>query len=194
MYKKRPNPSAFTIVELLIVVVIIGVLATVVIVAYSTTVRNANNSQTVSAVVAHVKSLRQYATDNGGWPASVSWRCVGDGYVAKDGFGATECGQVAGTCVSAAVSCTSSTNSAYNTAIRKYFNDSSIPTPSQQVVNYNGTNYRGAWAYASSSTSSLEVRYWLSGDVPCNSPTGLKATKFYGDSNSAVCQISLASP
>lgn len=189
----KQSSKGFTIVELLIVIVIIGVLAALVVVTYNGIQARASNTQTLSAVNAQMKALRQYATDTGVWPpvAVSGYPCVGDVYPAQSGFSSGQCGQTPGTCISGGVSCTTSTNSSYTSDLKPYFNNSSIPSPSLQPVNYNGTNYRGAWAHANTATSTLVIRYWLAGNVSCESPGGIPASKQYSDANSAVCAVTM---
>ena len=64
MKDSKVNNKGFT-VELLIVVVIIGILAALVIIAYNGIQDRANNQKTESAVNAYRKALIQYATING---------------------------------------------------------------------------------------------------------------------------------
>lgn len=188
MVKKRS--VGFTIVELLIVIVIIGILASLVIVAYNGIQQRANNTTTMSAVTAHIKALRQYGVDNGVWPPNAvsHWPCVGDQYNTGG------CGQLPGTCVAAGVSCNTAMNTQYNTDLRPYYGNSAISTPSLQEVTYNGTFYRGAWSHANTSTGSISIRYFLSGNESCGSPAGITASKSYGDSTGSVCLATIASP
>ena len=62
----------FTIVELLIVIVIIGVLAAIVIVAYNGIQSRARDTSRDSAVVSLKKSLEVYRTLNGTYPPACS--------------------------------------------------------------------------------------------------------------------------
>lgn len=185
--------NGFTIVELLIVIVIIGILAALVIVGYNGIQVRANNSQTISAVSAHIKALKLYAIDNGSWPAFVvtGYPCVGDAYTARDGFTSTTCGQVPGACVSGGVSCSTSTNASYISDLKPYYNNATTTTPNQQPVNYNGTIYRGAWAHAATSVSTVGIRYWLANNVSCEAPGGFTAVKQYTDANSSVCLVTI---
>ena len=86
MYMKvmlRKNSRGFTIIELLVVVVIIGILATVTIVAYNGIQQRARNSQTATAVRDYLNAMSVYASDhNGAYPtfASVYFACLGDNY------------------------------------------------------------------------------------------------------------------
>lgn len=182
--------KGFTIVELLIVIVIIGILASLVIVAYNGIQQRTNNTTTLTAVAAHIKALRQYAVDNGTWPPnSVShYPCVGDQYNTGG------CGQLPGTCMIAGASCNTAMNTQYNTDIRPYYGNGDITTPSLQEITYSGTQYRGAWAHATSVSGSISVRYFLAGNESCGSPAGITASKSYGDSTGSVCLATIASP
>jgi prepilin-type N-terminal cleavage/methylation domain-containing protein len=72
MIKKR----GFTIVELLIVIVVIGILATIAIVAYNGIQTRAKNAKTVSAATAWTKALKLYNAQWDSWPTMYS--CLGD--------------------------------------------------------------------------------------------------------------------
>lgn len=77
----RHKQKGFTIVELLIVIVVIGILAAITIVAYNGIQSRANNQKTISAVSAYTKAFLQYAAENGVYPPSRSpLPCLGTGY------------------------------------------------------------------------------------------------------------------
>lgn len=80
--KNKSSPSGFTIVELLIVIVIIGILAAITVVAYNGIQSRARNQQMVSAASQIYKGISQYVIDNGSYPSSGSVSCVGTGYPA----------------------------------------------------------------------------------------------------------------
>jgi prepilin-type N-terminal cleavage/methylation domain-containing protein len=80
----RTKQTGFTIVELLIVIVVIGILAAITIVAYNGIQQRAQNSKTTSAVNAYIKGLSIYASDNGAYPASfaaTNVACLGEDYI-----------------------------------------------------------------------------------------------------------------
>jgi prepilin-type N-terminal cleavage/methylation domain-containing protein len=80
MQKSR---SGFTIVELLIVIVVIAILATISIVAYNGIQTRAENTKTIAGVKEYVKILANYKTLNGDYPATPSggrYACLGTGY------------------------------------------------------------------------------------------------------------------
>jgi len=66
-WEKQRQPG-FTIVELLIVIVVIGVLAAITIVAYNGIQGRAKDSQTDSALAHVKKALELYRADNGFYP------------------------------------------------------------------------------------------------------------------------------
>src|SRR5665647_1926715 len=74
----------FTIVELLIVIVVIGILAAITIVAYNGIQARAENATTISTVEAYRKALLQYAIDNGSYP-TIGGFCLGNQYPVLNG-------------------------------------------------------------------------------------------------------------
>ena len=71
----KKTKSGFTIVELLIVIVVIGILAAITIVAYNGIQTRAKNAKTVNAAVQWVKALKLYNAEKGSWPTEYS--CLG---------------------------------------------------------------------------------------------------------------------
>ena len=67
--------SGFTIVELLIVIVVIGILAAITIVAYNGFQTRAKNTKTITAAATWVKAIKLYNADTGAWPTTDS--CFG---------------------------------------------------------------------------------------------------------------------
>lgn len=63
---RRQKQTGFTIVELLIVIVVIGILAAITIVAYSGVQKKAYDSQRITAADSIQKALAMYAIDNAG--------------------------------------------------------------------------------------------------------------------------------
>jgi len=77
-YKQR----GFTIVELLIVIVVIGILAAITIVAYSGFQTRAENTKTIAGVNQVVKLMNLYKIQNGDYPSNggTYYNCLGSGY------------------------------------------------------------------------------------------------------------------
>lgn len=72
--------SGFTIVELLIVIVVIGILAAITLVAYNSIQQRARDSRRTSDLSNIMKALELYRTNNGGYPL-----CGGGTYQAGTG-------------------------------------------------------------------------------------------------------------
>jgi prepilin-type N-terminal cleavage/methylation domain-containing protein len=72
------NQKGFTIVELLIVIVVIGILAAITIVAYNGIQQRARNTQVIAGVEAYHKAFRSYHAVNGSYPTTAG--CLGEGY------------------------------------------------------------------------------------------------------------------
>jgi len=78
--------KGFTIVELLIVVIVLGILAAISIVAYSGIQKRAHNSNSASSMNQWVKAFELYrANGNGAYPAVTS-SVAGTGYCLGSGF------------------------------------------------------------------------------------------------------------
>ena len=78
MWAKHKQQAGFTIVELLIVIVIIGILAAITIVAYNGMQQRARNTQVIAGVNAYHKALRSYHAVNSAFPTSTG--CLGADY------------------------------------------------------------------------------------------------------------------
>jgi prepilin-type N-terminal cleavage/methylation domain-containing protein len=77
----KQKQTGFTIVELLIVIVVIGVLAAITVVAYNGVQQRAQNTQRITAAKDWQKIITGYTSTNGKYPFSGSWHsCLGSGY------------------------------------------------------------------------------------------------------------------
>jgi general secretion pathway protein G len=72
MWAKNKQQSAFTIVELLIVIVVIGILAAIVIVAYNGIQNRAKVGAVTTALSQYKRKLQLYQVDNGQYPVTAS--------------------------------------------------------------------------------------------------------------------------
>ena len=70
------NNSAFTIVELLIVIVVIAILAAISIVAYTGIQQRATNTAIINTANQTLKMVQAYATENDSYPDAVYYACV----------------------------------------------------------------------------------------------------------------------
>ena len=85
MIHPKYNQSGFTIVELLIVIVVIGILAAITIVAFNGVQQRAENTKTISAVDGYEKALIAYATVKGEYPGYGNICLARDYYADCDG-------------------------------------------------------------------------------------------------------------
>ena len=81
--------SGFTIVELLIVIVVIGILAAITIVAFNGIQGRARDSQRVQDMNSIIKALEVYKIQNGNYPAAVGTPNAGGWEVSTNGTTAT---------------------------------------------------------------------------------------------------------
>jgi len=105
--KRSAAASGFTIVELLIVIVVIGILGAITVVAYNGIRDRAQNTQFLSAIDAYEKLLKMYKADHGHYPATIiydqnynagfpfgdnpGYACLGEEYPANERFNKDSC-------------------------------------------------------------------------------------------------------
>ena len=142
----RPQ-KGFTIVELLIVVVVIGILAAIVTVAYTGISSRAENVKTIAGVNQAVKLLSLYKVENGSYPSpGPTYVCIGSGYI----------GQVCSTTTDG-VTPQASENSAFATALQSV---GSLPQLSNKQLNLVSGQVN---AGASFQPNNAMIRYSLDG-------------------------------
>lgn len=116
--------AGFTIVELLIVIVVIGILAAVTIVSFNGVQQRANNTVKYQAAASYEKSIQLYVTENNAYPAMGAGSvCLGQGYTVR---GADTVGSCGGS------DYTTKEDAAFNAAIRTVLTN--IPEGSNKVV------------------------------------------------------------
>lgn len=142
--------KGFTIVELLIVIVVIAILASLSIVAFNGVQVRARNTQTISATKEYIKAVHMYAADNGSYP-NISGACLGTGY---------EYQGITGRCGGEVTSINE--KPAFNTAIEKYM--SSFPRLSTKNLTITSTAVRAGGYYdVLSGGTSGRIYYILEG-------------------------------
>ncbi len=149
----RKSIRGFTIVELLIVVVVIGILAAIVTVAYTGITQQANDAKTIAAVNSWVKALRLYEVENGSLPHANS--CLGT-TTTYDGNG--RCWTNSGWVV----------QSSFLTLLSPYL--SSYPEPDTSPINHASyPDARGAFYYGTSGSGIDYIYMMLTGTSNCPS-------------------------
>ncbi len=158
--------QAFTIVELLIVIVVIGILAAIVIVTFSGIQDRAYNAKALSVANAYEKALQLYKIDTGSYPSYANdanadvWVCLGTPaqYPAKDGFAAGECETWGGPTVIADANFMTALSSVMGKQV-----SGELP-----VIDYGTGRVRGVQFHQSGKT----VDYYVKGSQAC--PKGSK--------------------
>jgi len=186
--KRGQNKNGFTIVELLIVIVVIGILAAITVVAFNGIQQRATNNSIAQTANSWMKALKLYKADNGQWPNY--WTCLGEGYL----YGVT------GTDPSGTAQCrlTGSTGytetTAFKNLMRPYFNNGSLPTPTFVTAD-GGTEWRRGihYAFGGGSGTDVYMQVVYRGDVgACPGLQGVAGTKTLWSGNS-MCHYTFGS-
>lgn len=172
MLYKQKRQTGFTIVELLIVIVVIGILAAITIVSFNGVQERTRNTKTISAVKDYMKLYATYAVDNDVYPGGGNY-CLGTGYeggLCWDNRSYVE-------------------NTAANAGLLNYAN--SLPNPSTTKVYRNSTDgSRSGILFV----SPYYLRYQLEGtDTQCGIP-GATRTFSAGVSAGPECNIAVPDP
>lgn len=195
--QQRAIISGFTIVELLIVIVVIAILATVTVVAYNGIQEKATTSKLAAAVNVYVKTIGLHKAENGTmpYPTTEQTFCLGTmaDYPAKDGFAAGECvywGE------SEDWRRAHDVNTTFNADLLRYTN--TLPSTTTSVIVRGDAHYRGATYHSTNyiyhpETYSVDyigghIHYFLQGTKAC--PVG----KAYTYDDLTECIISIDPP
>lgn len=179
----KKNTNGFTIVELLIVIVVIAILATISIVAYQGIQQRANNSKTLSAVNAYIKALQMYKVDNGQYPPTTS--CLGLGYADN-------------LCQSGAAGSVGVNNGNLNTTHLSPYLGAVLPSPATNRGNWHiDTELGGAiyvWnavAYGGTNNGGIGLYHQGSGNCPSIGGAQYVGIYTYFDGSGIWCRYSM---
>jgi len=156
--KRGQKTPGFTIVELLIVIVVIGILAAISVVAYGTVQTNARNKQVIAGAAAYNKAVMQYQAETGLIPTIEG--CLGANYPSNQ-------------CWTGAP--VRSVNASLDTLLSPYL--SNKPTLATSLMNMDGTNNRAGLAYIYNfpAAGQGELRFYLNGNGQNCSVAGFSA-------------------
>lgn len=176
MNKQARSSRGFTIVELLIVIIVIAILASITLVTYGGIQQRANNATTINSVAAYAKAIQLYAVQNGVYPDTTGNPCLG-----PLGTRCINMTDYTGACNNYG---STTANSTFDTAIKSVA--PSIPAPSTQTATCGGKQYGGAFYAPAGSTS--RIIYFLSGSVTCSAAGLTLASQVQVDSVT-ICSV-----
>ena len=168
MWAKQKRQSGFTIVELLIVIVVIGILAAITIASFNGVTSKAYNARVQSAVNVYAKTINAYNAENGAWPPQTVG-CLGAGYASNQCWSGTN-GNI-------------TVNTDLDTALSPYI--SRKPEMDAALMQYTNVDKRTGVVYWNNSNG-VRLEYYLKGrDQKClNGTTG---TVYSSDSVTTQC-------
>ena len=172
----------FTIVELLIVIVVIGILASITIVAYNGIQRRAQNTQLLAAFDAYEKGLRQYKTFNNKYPeleSDIGIACLGGPFPAEPPFSEGECYKMNGTTYARQ-------SSALNATLSDFL--SPLPKTPNNTHTISSISVRGIM-YMPYGNDYVSLFYRIPGDQQCG--RGEKSTGSSQENQYTDCTVTL---
>lgn len=168
MSKMRLRQKGFTIVELLIVIVVIGILAAITIVAFNGVQQRANNTKRIATVNQIMKLIDGYTVTYGVYPST-----------------ATRCVTADNACTNNSAIAATTDNSALMTELRKM---GTVPNDLNPAVNGRyGMQYNfNAAATFNGEVYPIRLEYWLDGGGTNCGFNNLVATVATGGTTSAT--------
>lgn len=181
------NRNGFTIVELIVVIVVIAILASIVFLGYREISKNAYNTQVIAGVSAYYQAINAYKLSEHEYPTTereedgeqIAMTCLGVGYQDE------HCGRVTGVEVYE--------DDLFNSQLNAFLKTDTKPV-SNLLIPVPGESYRGA-VYGIDSTSASStgygrvIEYALHGqNADC---TLTKAWAYSTSSGSTACEILL---
>lgn len=153
--------KGFTIIELLIVIVVIGILAAITIVAYNGIQQRARNAQVTSGVNAYVKAIESHKVVKGEYP-TVSG-CLGANYPSNN-------------CWTTGGSATWSVNATLDSQLSEFIpNKPTLATSLLEMGPSYPGYFRAGFIYNFTSSAYIEMRYYLAGSNQSCSVSGFTA-------------------
>ena len=158
--------SGFTIVELLIVIVVIGILAAITVVAYRGIQSRAQSAAALSVVDSYQKVLEMYKATNGYYPlpsVGGGYACLGEPYAQTENMAAGVCWRSSSFDVGKKIP-------TFDTALAEF--SQSVPKVNTKEYKVGGNYFRGVLYYAVSingdnANQHVTVTYALGNNADC---------------------------
>lgn len=183
----RAKHQGFTIVELAVVIVVIAILATITVVTYESTTKNAYNAQIIAGVRSHYDAIKAYKLAKGVYPSTqreeddayIAMTCLGTGYEDQ------HCGEITNVEVYE--------DTLFNTQMKSFLkttlnpvSDASLPVPGESYV---GAAYGLDETFKSGTGYGRVIEYALYGDdVDCGIA---EAWEYSASAKATACEIFL---
>jgi prepilin-type N-terminal cleavage/methylation domain-containing protein len=183
--------KGFTIVELLIVIVVIGILAAITMVAFTSAQARADNTRTAQAISQFTKIISTYASEHGVYPTnvvppatppSVAWTCLP--------YTPSTCGSSSNTPSSCFGLNTTGMNSAFIAELKRVA--SPLPAVSERSIACSATQtFQGALINVFNTGKSARLHFVQLGDVECPSIGGTSAMAKSFSADATRCSVEL---
>jgi prepilin-type N-terminal cleavage/methylation domain-containing protein len=183
--------KGFTIVELLIVIVVIGILAAISLIAYNGIQNRSENTKTTQAVAHYAKIISSYAVSNNVYPSSVApptappsdfWACLP--------YSATTCGSSSNTPSSCFGLNTTPMNQTFIAELKTI--TPTLPEVSLKPSDCSATQtFQGALVRVYNSGKSLDIHFPQIGDVSCPSIGATTSSTKTLSMNTTRCRVTL---
>lgn len=162
---RRQNSDGFTIVELLIVIVVIGILAALALNSFAGAQQKARNAQTLTAIAAYKKAMFFYLAENGKYPdmPGQNTACLGEGWPDTNADGV-------GDCFSSIIR---SEHAGVNDALRPYL-ERPMPRANDRLIRWGDEDKRGAFMLGGNTELTVDniptpqgFQYYMEGLTRC---------------------------
>lgn len=189
--------TGFTIVELLIVVVVIAILATVTVVAYNGIQSQAKNTTFLAAMDAYEKAMRLYFAAHGTYPSThlngvYEQTCLGEDFDATTDYSENKCFS------NAVIDGYTGTNKAtigvvipsVNEALKEFLRP--LPEAANREFSLAGMPYSRGIGYQGGQTGSSHfatLYYYVDGNQPCG--RGTRSVTSYEGKEFTLCNVVL---